>query len=85
MRILAKSIVGAAGLASAIILMGGHSVAKDEPLLLNCRLIDQASDLWRRYCHGEKPVKRIVCQGTYCYIVITNYDPASAVHPASAF
>ena len=48
-------------------------VANEQPYLLNCRLMDQSDQLYKRYCAGEKTAGKIVCQGDYCLIVVTNY------------
>ena len=73
MRIVAKSLFLVGGLTSAVLLVSVPATAKEPQYLLNCRLIDHTSDLYRRYCRGEKPHSKIVCQGDYCIIVVKNY------------
>ena len=73
MRIVANSLFFFGSLTSAVLLASCPATAKEPQYLLNCRLIDQTSDLYRRYCKGEKPHSKIVCQGDYCIIVVKNY------------
>ena len=73
MRIVAKSLFLVGGLTSAVLLVSVPATAKEPQYLLNCRLIDHTSDLYRRYCRGEKPHSKIICQGDYCIIVVKNY------------
>lgn len=51
----------------------GPATAKEPQYLLNCRLIDQNTDLWQRYCKGEEPDAKVVCQGDFCIIVVKKY------------
>jgi hypothetical protein len=73
MRSVAKLVVLAAGVSTAMFLVIGPSASKDQAYLLNCRLMDQTDQIYKRYCNGEKADSKVVCQGDYCFLVITNY------------
>jgi hypothetical protein len=73
MRIAAKAIASVVVLTSAVLFTNGFASAKDQKYLLNCKLMDQSDLLFKRYCNGEKPDSKIVCQGDYCLIVVTNF------------
>ena len=73
MRIAAKAIASVVVLTSAVLFTNGFASAKDQKYLLNCKLMDQSDLLFKRYCNGEKPDSKIVCQGDYCLIFVTNF------------
>jgi hypothetical protein len=35
--------------------------------------MDHSEQLYKRYCAGERTTGKIVCQGNYCLLVVTNY------------
>jgi hypothetical protein len=74
MRIIAKYSVLIAGLSASLLFANGSAAAKDQQYLLNCRLMDRADPLYERFCTGEKAAGKIVCDGSYCLLITTNYN-----------
>jgi hypothetical protein len=74
MPTIAKSSVLIAGLCVSFLPGIGDTAAKDQQYLLNCRLMDSADPLYERFCTGDKAAGKIVCRGSYCLLITTNYN-----------
>jgi hypothetical protein len=68
MGTLARAFVIFGSLAIAIGYSAAGSARSEQPVLLNCRLMERADPLYERFCNGEKD-RYVSCSETICILV----------------